>query len=419
MTRSVPEPERGAPERGPSEHDALDETTHRETAARELLALASRAMERRELEDAQLIAHGVALLAEGASQRTVAALAHQMEARIHHLREDMDAARDAFARAVLVQRENGDERGALRTEIALAFVLYDQGDGSGAARKLDEVEARAGEHLASLAPQLAGYRGNLARQRGEHARAHALYATAIASANERGDPLFALVFAMDDGITLLLEDDAVAAHASLSRTMDGVGELPASDGRVVLRSTVRHYLTLVRLALGVPVEDVQEGPPSESLRAMRETLARARSEVALGELEEVGLRTEHARVTRTILERITRARSDRARVIVQRDGRYIVRGDGRVDLSQRSALRNLLRALIETLPPSQGGSGADARAPSALIAAGWPDEQIMPRAAKNRLHVALTTLRQLGLGAALRSVDHAYQLDGEVVRVVG
>ncbi|MFO0712209.1 MAG: hypothetical protein U0353_20330 [Sandaracinus sp.] len=43
----------------------------------------------------------------------------------------------------------------------------------------------------------------------------------------------------------------------------------------------------------------------------------------------------------------------------------------------------------------------------------------MPRAAKNRLHVALTTLRQLGLGAALRSVDHAYALDAEIVRVVG
>jgi tetratricopeptide (TPR) repeat protein len=390
-----------------------------ETAARALLALASRAMERRALDEASGIAHAVAVLAEGASSWAEAALAHQTEARIHHLGEDMDAARACFAKAVRVQRAQGDERGALRTEIAMAFVLYDEGDGEGAARLLDDVEARAAAHLESLSPQLAGYRGNLARQRGDHAHAHALYAQAVSSATERGDALFALVFAMDDGITLLLEDDLLAAHASLSRTMDAVLALPPSDGRVVLGSTVRHYLTLVRLALGVPVEDVHEGPPSESLRAMRETLARARSEVALGELEDVGLRTEHARLTRQILERITRARSDRARVIVQRDGRYVVRGDGRVDLSQRQALRNLLRALIETLPSARGGADAEPKTASALIAAGWPGESIMPRAAKNRLHVALTTLRQLGLGAALRSEDHAYALDPEIVRIVG
>ena len=390
-----------------------------DAAARELLSLASRAMERRALDEARGIAHAVAVLAEGTSSWAVAALAHQMEARIHHLGEDMDAARACFTKAVLVQRGRGDERGALRTEIAMAFVLYDEGDGAGAARLLDDIEARAGEHRESLSPQLAGYRGNLARQRGDHAHAHALYAEAVSSATTRGDALFALVFAMDDGITLLLEDDLLAAHASLVRTMDAVLALPASDGRVVLGSTVRHYLTLVRLALGVPVEDVLDGPPSESLRAMRETLARARSEVALGELEEVGLRTEHARLTRQILERITRARSDRARVIVQRDGRYVVRGDGRVDLSQRAALRNLLRTLVETLPSTAGGADAAPRTATALIAAGWPGESIMPRAAKNRLHVALTTLRQLGLAAAIRTENHAYTLDPEIVRIVG
>lgn len=149
---------------------------------------------------------------------------------------------------------------------------------------------------------------------------------------------------------------------------------------------------------------------------MRETLARARSEIALGELEEVGLRTEHARLTRTLIERITRARSDDARVIVQRDGRFVVCSEGRVDLSQRHALRNLLRALIETLPSESGSPPLRA---SSLIAAGWPGESIMPRAAKNRLHVALTTLRQLGLGAAIRSEGHAYALDPEIVRIVG
>ncbi len=376
----------------------------------------SRAIERKQLDEARVIAHAVALLAEQASLGSVAALAHKTEARVHHLGEDMARARVSFAAAVAVERGRGDEHAALRTEIAVAFLLYDEGDGASASAMLDDIEARAVEHVALLAPQLAGYRGNLARQRGEHTQAHALYAQAIEGASARGDALFSLVFAMDDGITTMLEGDAVGALASLTRTMDSVLALPASDGRVVLASTLRHYLTLVRLALGVPVDDVLDGPPSASLRAMRETLSRARSEITLAELEEVGLHTEHARLTRTLIERITRARSEHARVIVQRDARFVVCSEGRVDLSQRQALRNLLRALIDTLPTE---GRAPALRASALIAAGWPGEQILPRAAKNRLHVALTTLRQLGLGAAIRLDEHAYALDPEIVRIVG
>lgn len=308
-------------------------------AATALLALASDAIARRALDEARVITHGVALLAEAAGLGATAALAHKTEARVHHLGEDMTAARASFSRAVEVERAIGDTYAALRTEIAVAFTHYDEGDGAAASAMLDDVERRAGEHLSRLRPQLSGYRGNLARQREDHAEAHHLYADAISSAFAQGDALFAHVFAMDDGITTLLEGDAHAALASLDRTMEAVTALPPNDGKTVLTATLRHYLTLVRLALGVPVDDVTEGPPSASLRAMRETLARARSGISLGELEEVGLRSEHARITRTLIERITRARSEQARVIVQRDGRFVVCGDGRVDLSQRQALR--------------------------------------------------------------------------------
>lgn len=390
-------------------------------AAVALLALASSAIARRSLEEARVITHGVALLAESAQLGELAALAHKTEARVHHLAEDMAAARASFGRAVEVERLNGDEHAALRTEIAITFLHYDEGDSATSSTMLDDIERRAGPHRERLRPQLSGYRGNLARQRGEFALAHRLYADAIESATARGDALFAQVFAMDDGITTLLEGDAHGALTSLERTMEAALALPASDGRTVLGATLRHYLTLVQLTLGVPVDDVLDGPPSASLRTMRETLARASSEIArsrvsLGELEEVGLRTEHARLTRTLIERVTRARSDEARVIVQRDARFIVCSEGRVDLSQRHALRNLVRALIETLPSERGAPPLRA---ASLIAAGWPGETIMPRAAKNRLHVALTTLRQLGLGRAIRSEAHAYSLDAEIVRIVG
>lgn len=264
-----------------------------------------------------MITHGVAQLAEAAGLLAIAATAHKTEARVHHLAEDMAAARASFWRAVAVERAHGDHYAALRTEIAVTFTHYDEGDGAAASAMLDDVERRAGEYVERLRPQLSGYRGNLARQRGDYPLAHRLYADAIERAIAQGDALFAHVFEMDDGITTLLEGDAHGALASLERTMDAVLALPASDGRTVLGATLRHYLTLVRLALGVPVDDVGDGPPSASLRAMRETLARARRKIALsislGELEEVGLRTEHARLTRVLIERITRARSAASR----------------------------------------------------------------------------------------------------------
>jgi hypothetical protein len=45
-------------------------------------------------------------------------------------------------------------------------------------------------------------------------------------------------------------------------------------------------------------------------------------------------------------------------------------------------------------------------AAESLVRAGWPDERIVPSAAKNRLHVSITRLRKLGLeGAIVREAD--------------
>ena len=50
-----------------------------------------------------------------------------------------------------------------------------------------------------------------------------------------------------------------------------------------------------------------------------------------------------------------------------------------------------------------------------LIEAGWPGESVLPAAAKNRLHVALASLRKKGLDAVLEHVEGGYRLDPEVV----
>ncbi len=49
-----------------------------------------------------------------------------------------------------------------------------------------------------------------------------------------------------------------------------------------------------------------------------------------------------------------------------------------------------------------------------LLAAGWPGEKVLPFAGRNRVHVALTTLRGMGLRDVLLSDGDGYHLDPSV-----
>lgn len=86
------------------------------------------------------------------------------------------------------------------------------------------------------------------------------------------------------------------------------------------------------------------------------------------------------------------------------DGKAFELGDGSGDLSRRGPARKLMAHLVRT--HGQGLQSAET-----LVEAGWPGERMRWDAAKNRLHVTLSLLRKLGLGAALQSVDGGYQLD--------
>jgi hypothetical protein len=73
--------------------------------------------------------------------------------------------------------------------------------------------------------------------------------------------------------------------------------------------------------------------------------------------------------------------------------------------------RENLRALLVRLALARVQHPGEPVAADALIAAAWPGERILPAAARNRLHVALATLRAMGLRAALRSCAEGYLLD--------
>ena len=77
-----------------------------------------------------------------------------------------------------------------------------------------------------------------------------------------------------------------------------------------------------------------------------------------------------------------------------------------VDLRRRAPLQRILHALARKRLDSPG----EGLALEEIVAAGWPGERIRESARANRVYVALTTLRNLGLRAFLASGPSGYAL---------
>jgi hypothetical protein len=82
-------------------------------------------------------------------------------------------------------------------------------------------------------------------------------------------------------------------------------------------------------------------------------------------------------------------------------------GAPRVELAHREALRLILVRLVEAhaVSPGEPLAGAD------LLAAGWPGERVLRTAGANRVRVALSTLRRLGLRGSLVARRDGWLLD--------
>src|SRR6185436_8902392 len=77
------------------------------------------------------------------------------------------------------------------------------------------------------------------------------------------------------------------------------------------------------------------------------------------------------------------------------------------DLRERQAVRRLLQKLVDHQreAPGRGLSLPELRE------AGWPGERMLPDAASNRVYVAMTQLRKLGLKGWLKRNEEGYFLD--------
>ncbi len=109
------------------------------------------------------------------------------------------------------------------------------------------------------------------------------------------------------------------------------------------------------------------------------------------------------------MERAIRQHEDgneRASLVVGWQGGWIEKDGRRIDLGSRAPLRRLVweLALRRILEP---GLGADI---ASLVDATWPGERLRADSAAHRLHVALSTLRRLGLRDAIDSDGEGYRL---------
>ena len=82
----------------------------------------------------------------------------------------------------------------------------------------------------------------------------------------------------------------------------------------------------------------------------------------------------------------------------------------RTELDRRPNLRAILAALVAHRRDARG----EALAADRLVAVGWPSEQLATEPGRNRLRVAISTLRSMGLRDILLSRDDGYLLDPDV-----
>jgi predicted ATPase/predicted negative regulator of RcsB-dependent stress response len=415
-------------------------------------------------------------LAEAAGQPELAALAHLRIGEIVEVAGATGEARERFTRAlsVLERAPSGPARTALEAETylrtghayrregaldqaeaavgeataryrllghdeGLAGVLYEgavvamfQGRAEIALARYDEGLAIAGRASArTLGAMLTTARGCLLQElgRAEEARAH--HAEAARVFHELGSRYREMSATYYLATAYLDAGAPVEAEPILSRALDrgrGVGapryEALIEGARAITlarlgdRAAAEAALASAERALGACGSEL----------ALGATIAVHRLTLSLGEGR--GLRADDAEAKaraivaahpsddsrfalRMLIGALRPTPPGAAHALVVLPGGHgfrLPRAAAPVSLSRRAPLRGILELLSRRRRDAPG----EAVQVDDLIRAGWPGEKIRAEAALNRLYVALTTLRKLGLRDLLVTADGGYLLDPAV-----
>jgi len=339
--------------------------------------------ERGESEEAMgLLARARTLLHAAGDLREEGFVAMMMGMRLFDEGRLDDARRDLSA-ALGVLRRAGDRRSEAWTLAMLGLVAAESGDFSDARTRLEAslaiVRTVGDEHTEGL---VTSFLGHVALEQGVLRDAEQSYAHATMLLERAGDRA-AEAFVIGTAAAVDHELGRMgAAKDGLRRARTRL----ANDGRSARRDAVAVLATMLDGDEAMRRVAREKGSDPEEVRFARRVIARR-----------LGPRV--------------RADDVAAPITVAEDGSWVRVGSGAaVRLGRARALANIVRelAMMRVRHPGRAIAGP------VLVRAGWPDERILPKAAKNRLHVSIARLRKLGLEGAIVSDLDGYFLDPKV-----
>lgn len=349
---------------------------------------------------------------------------------------EIDQARDDYQAALARYSAKDDIRGRVRVASALAGLAFEAG-------ALDEARAHSDAALILLKstrmPLTEGVvlqnLGVMLQELGELERAAHCYREALSSHQRLGHRRFEGIGEFDLGALALEADALVEAKVRLSRALtlalevgdrreQGLCEalLAVCSAKAAQLERADEHLQAARAALFAASEpallDVVEVHAGhlDLARAMAalldgdEAQQRYHSMAAQARLVATVRRTcDDLRFARRVLGAACKRCAELGgELLVTRDGSWFRTPEGvRVELSHRPPLQRLMRELVRQLDVAPG----TAVAAEQLARAAWPDQRAFSSATKNRLHVALTTLRKGGLGPRLLRRGDGYVLE--------
>ena len=296
-------------------------------------------------------------------------------------------------------RSPGDDlrlEGVVRGNLA----ILDQEQG-----RLDEALAHLERALACLRKvgdrpfegHLLGYLGAVHHERGQLDAARAAYTRALEVLAEVRDVRL-------EGIFLAARAAALAASGRVGHAwndLDVAARRLAEVGDPALMAALGAHRAQVAIAEALETADRATLPAA--IEQARRALDEARRFAAL---------SDDVRFAARMLVRAIPA----AQLEVGPEGAWFrVPGRTAVSLSTRATLARVLDALLRARLERPGVPVSSEE----LVAAGWPGERVLPLAAQNRLRVALSTLRNLGLRGVIVHRDGGHLLDPSVPAMRG
>lgn len=301
-----------------------------------------------------------------------------------HMCDELDEALSELDRASELLEREGDERMRALFLGASALVLQERGALEEARARIDDaiaVQRRVGDRR--FLAYLVGCRAQVDHEAGALDDAERGYREAVQELRALGNARLEGLFLGGLGALVATRGRTGEAKRAIRR-----GEELLRDAHDELRlATVRvHGVHLL--------EDAAE---------IRARLAEGRDHAALSDDVRFALRLAEP-VAR---DAVSSAFDPQALVIDDERGAFRPPGGSVVDLSRKAAPRRLLAVLSSERLERPGATLSTA----ALFAAGWPGERAREDSAQNRVYVALTTLRALGLRGILQSGGDGYRLD--------